>query len=153
MTDAQKVVAINGTDVVTLRAFSTMEAAKVLVRGGDMGWLLGVANGYITGTNAANASGAGGVTVTTTAPWQTRRTAQTLVWLLEQRESIDTTEQVTVTGLTAALNILVTANVITDASRTAILAATSLTRKWPIVNGWPQGITIPELVTARITPG
>lgn len=151
MDDATIAANINGQNVATLREFNPMEVIKILVRNGDMGWLLGVKTGYVTGTNAANASGAGGVTVPTTAPWQIRRTAETLVWLLERPWSVDTSEQVTVDGLAAAMNILVAANVVTAASRTAIQAATIYNRK-----GWEKFGTdmldYNHIVLARAAP-
>ena len=108
---------VNALPLSGLRQFSPMEAQVIMMRNGDWGWLAGVAEGWVT---SANASGAGAVAVSTTTPWATRRAAKVIYDLLRTTLQIDMTLATTVTALTNGLAVLVTANVITDASRTAI---------------------------------
>lgn len=150
MTAAQKAAAVNALTVNVLRSLSPADAMIALARNGDWGWLAGVATGKIT---SANASGAGAVAVPNTTPWTTWRTAQTLVDMFKGGLTLDMTIQANVDALTAALNALVTANVITSASRSALAALAIVAVPWPEFYGWPDGVTDQEIIAAEAWNG
>ena len=150
MTTAQKAAAVNALSVNVLKSLSPTDAMMTLARNGDWGWMAGVASGKIT---SANASGGGAVAVANTAPWTTWRTAQTLVDLFKSGMVIDMTVQANVDAMTTALNTLVTANVITSASRSALAALASVATPWWQVRGWSQQLTEAEITAAELWNG
>lgn len=147
MNDATIAATINAQSVSGLRAVDPSQAMIQLMRIGDWGWLAGVALGYVT---SANASGAGAVAVSATTPWLTRRTAQTIYDLLRSNLTLDMTVQANVDAVLAALNVLVTANVITAAGRTAVVALPTTA-----LSGWTKFADRPldyaDIALARIS--
>lgn len=123
LSDVQIADTINTTPLSRLKTIQPNDAMIQLMRLGDWGWLAGVANGFVT---SANASGAGAVAVSATTPWATRRTAQTIYDLLRTNLPIDLSVQANVTAITSAIDILVTANVLTSAGRAALVALPTL---------------------------
>ncbi len=124
MDDATIAATINTTPLAgVLRAISPNDAMIQLMRVGDWGWLAGVANGFVT---SANASGAGAVPVSATTPWATRRLALTLYDLFRSNLNIDLSVQANVNAITSAIDALITANVLTAAGKTALVALPSV---------------------------
>lgn len=135
MDDATIAQTINTTPMARLKSISPNDAMIQLMRLGDWGWLAGVANGFVT---SANASGAGAVAVAATTPWQTRRTAQTIYDLFRSSLNVDLSVQANVTAITAAIDILVTANVLTAAGKTALVALPNVAAfKWATFSDRP----------------
>lgn len=121
MSDATIAATINAATSPAFVSVSPVDARNALMftTTGDWGWLVGVAQGWVT---QANASGAGAVAVGTTptgSGGQTRRIAST-VWDLFKGETAIPMTEARATLVSNALGILVTANVITAAGRTAV---------------------------------
>lgn len=119
---------INAATITSYRSVNPADVRNALTwrTTNDWGWIAGVANGWIT---SANASAAGAVTVVTTPTGtggQTRRTAYSF-WDTFRGESALAMDQTRFGLVTAAMDILVTANVMTGAGRTAIINLISYT--------------------------
>ena len=142
MTPEQIAAAVNLLPIVSSpRGINPVEVrnALILTPSNDWGWLRGVADGWIT---SANASGAGAVAVVTTPAGTggaTRRAARAFVDLLSGDAGIPLTSA-DATLLQSATDLLISANVMTAAAKTKIVALAKVDmpqwQAWDFSEAW-----------------
>ena len=123
MTDAVIAATINAATTPGFIAVNPVDARNALMftTTGDWGWLVGVAQGWITSANASNAGAVAVVTTPAGTGGQTRRVAFT-IWDLFKGETAIPMNSARSSLVSSALAVLVTANVITAAGKTAVEA-------------------------------